>query len=267
MSVKQHLSERISNAKILKKSTHTEKRARKLYEKMEPILTPLKNLPIRDSGSTEEVFPLDDRDDNRDYIFRKITGPEDVQTLLTSLQDANEEKRWNIENWLSEAIDREYNIVEVRQYGDAEPAGFATYRCYFDTDIHGLYDSKATIHLSVGLETIYVRPSERGNGHSQALSWLIGNHVDKLLHALKNLPEEVRKDFSHLPVEVFVNGEAHSEGGARFLSRTFEQIESNLHFFELRKSWLQPVELTDNIDFSDYPDCGWSDEDDEGYKS
>lgn len=265
------LSSRISKRKGLEKAEKEADELTKLYESMESALSTLHQVDIHPHGYVEEIFPMEDRIDERPFLFRVVTQSDDVNALIKSLENTSTtERNWNVALWLSTGSERKGKIIAVSREGDDELAGFAVVRVYYDTDMHGILDEEPKIHLSVNLEAIYIRQSERGKGHSQALSYAIANHVDDLLYKLADLSKSERESFDHLPVEIFVNGEAHSAGGARFLHRTFDRIQSNLHFFNPENQWFKSPELFDNIDFSDFPDCGWNvkddDENDEEYE-
>lgn len=228
-----------------------------LYEKMHSALSELSCQKFRSQGSFDEIFPIKERDDDRPFLFRQIIDDDDVNQLIEALRNTSAvTDNWNGENWLSLSLEDEDRIIVVKREGDVLPAGFAAINIFFHTQMEGLLDHIPTIHLSVNLEAVYIRPDERGKGYSQALSWAIAEHVTDILHSLAELPQARRESFEHLTTEVFVNGAAHSEGGARFLSRTFERIERNLELFTTRSHWFKGIELTDNIDFRHYPDRG-----------
>lgn len=87
---------------------------------------------------------------------------------------------------------------------------------------------------------------------------MTGAHIDSIYQAVAEWSDPDRQYLEKLPFEIFIRGEAHSPGGARFMSRIIEEIECNLEMSNLDTTWkLIPI-LTDDCDFSDFPDEGFT---------
>ncbi len=212
------------------------------------MVSNLELLPIVDRGSAEEIFPGDDRDGEEGYSFRQIEGRQQIASLtreLSNLPRLND--RWPFDIWLDRAGDHASTIIEVRRENETTPAGFAI----IDTDLELEVEQKILL-LRLDLGSIYVTPSKRGQGHSKALSWAIGAHVDQVLSALAKAPQEDRVFLKDQKIEIFISGEAHSEGGARFLANTVEQIESNMAFIDLKNAWFEVPVVIDDVDLDKF---------------
>lgn len=257
------LASRITKAKSSRaKAKHDLQR--QAYEKLKPVLSSLCEHEIDLHASVEEIFPMEDRADDRSYSFRLVKTQADVETLIASLKPTQDNsEHWNVETWLNGSYEDGEQIIEVRRDGETEPAGFAAVMISFHRKLVDNQGEAPNMELTTNLEAIYVRPSERGKGHSEALSWAIGAHIDRILRGLADLKTTEREGLSGIDLEILVSGEAHSAGGARFLARTLENIESNLEYHPPKNHWVNSIGVLDNIDFSDYPDCGFSDNSDD----
>ena len=204
--------------------------------------------PIAEYGSSEEIFPYEGRDDEEGFSFRQIEGRQQIAHLTHELSKLpRENDRWPFDIWLDRAGDHASTIIEVRREGETTPAGFAI----IDADLE-LESDQQIILLRLDLDSIYVTPSKRGQGHSQALSWAIGVHVDQIMSALDKVPEESRAFLKDHKIEIFISGEAHSEGGARFLAEAVQQIESNMDFIALKNCWFGVPAVIDDVDLDKF---------------
>jgi GNAT superfamily N-acetyltransferase len=212
------------------------------------MVSELKLRPVVHHGSAEQIFPGDEREDDEGYSFRHIQGRQQVAHLtseLGALPRLND--RWPFDVWLDRAADHDSTIIEVRREGEPTPAGFAI----VNTELELEADQKMLV-LHLDLSSVYVTPSRRGQGHSQALSWAIGEHVDQILSALSHVPEESRTFLKDHKVEIFISGEAHSEGGAHFLAEAVEQIESNMEFVDLKNAWFEVPTVIDDVNLDKF---------------
>lgn len=215
---------------------------------------------VSEFGTVEMIFPAEDRPDDREFLFEVLTSKSAVEGLTATLKEhASPKERWNYEEWLQRASEDEKTIITVKHEGDDKPAGYAIIDAGLAIEDHAACATpRPTTYLTVSIDSVYVSPAERGNGHSQALSWAAGRYVDSIYHAVAQWTDPDRKYLEKLPFEIFIRGEAHSPGGARFMSRTVEEIECNLEMMEPDTTWhLIPI-LTDDCDFSDFPDEGFT---------
>lgn len=228
------------------------------------------NVVIPAEVESELIFPGEARDDERPYRFKEIKSPNDMAELAALLSEAADiEEPWNYEGWLNVEADGAVKIVAVQRVGEDKPAGFVVFSGLFDLHVFNgdeierattIDDVEASFYLTVSVDSVYISPGERGKGFSQALSWMVGNHADEMLRFLEgNLPEEYQQQIKLREVTVLVEGEAHSPGGARFLSRAVEELEAGVEFLGFgEQSWFPIVQVSNGIDFSDFPDRGWS---------
>jgi hypothetical protein len=100
-------------------------------------------------------------------------------------------------------------------------------------------------------------PKHRGAGFSKALAWAARELVDSVVDHLTEMQPEDRSPLLGLEFEILVRGEAHSAAGARYLASAVEKIESNMEFYNPEDDWLLYPAVTDDVDFSDFPSCGY----------
>lgn len=214
------------------------------------MLAQLVEQPIIEDGPAEEIFPSDDREDEAGFLFRQVSSRQEVAALAEIFKaQSGPKERWPFDIWLDRAFDHRSTIIEVKREGDDAPAGFAVIGTKLEVEDKTDADAQSTIVLRVDLNSVYVTPGKRGEGHAQALSWAIGKQVDRILYALAQAPASSRQSLKQHKVEIFIEGEAHSEGGANFLAGTVEQIESNMDFINLDKAWFDVPTVIDNIDY------------------
>lgn len=260
MTTVDHLNARIQSAK----RTHAPRSvaqhkadASRLNPKLEVLA---QSQHITASGTVDEIFPCEDRVDNRTFEFEIITNGTQLNVLkaqLKKMRDRGED--WPFADWLDGAHEDGDTILTVRRTGDRKPAGFTNIRTSLRLEDHSDEDtSKPVIYLNIALDAIYISPSERGEGHSQALSWAIARLANDIAYDLAEWNDPERERLEKYPVEISITGEAHSEGGARFLSRTIEKIESHMDQFDPKTTWDFVPTVTDRCDFSDYPNGGYT---------
>ncbi|TLX17182.1 hypothetical protein [Rhizobium sp. MHM7A] len=220
---------------------------------LDRLLAQLVEQPVVKDGTAEEIFPSDDRKDEAGFLFRQVSGRQQVAALTEIFKaQAGSKERWPFDIWLDRAFDHHSTIIEVKREGDELPAGFAVIATRLEVEGKTDADSQSTIALRVDLNSVYVTSERRGEGHSQALSWAIGKQVDRILYALAEAPASSRQSFKEHKVEIFIEGEAHSEGGANFLAGTVEQIESNMDFINLEKAWFDVPAVMDDVDYDKF---------------
>lgn len=214
---------------------------------------------IHARGSFEKVFGFEEPN-TRDFLFTSIKTKVELLALETHLKKyAKIEPEWPFSEWLRGTHEDGYIIIAVRLEGEPKPAGFATVRTNLAIEIPDEENSaRATTYLSLSLDTVYVAPAHREKGYSQALSWAAAQLANDITYALAEWPDPDRRHLEKYPVEIFISGEAHSPGGARYLSRTVDYIETNTEFFNPKSTWNFLPIISNHCDFSDYPDEGFS---------
>ncbi|MCS4089278.1 hypothetical protein [Rhizobium sp. BK176] len=232
-----------------------------MAEKYNPILAEVARQPVVPRGTVDEIFPMGDRTDQRDYIFNQVEGQTELDRLIEALKGDGGDEHWEYDKWLRSAAKHEKIVVEVKQEGDDKPAGFAIFGMTLAFEDHGDDEVESHLYLTLDLAAIYLSPCHRGRGFSAALSWAVGYQVETVIEALKELAEEKQPSAPEGGLEIFISGEAQSAGGARYLATTVERIKSNLEFLSFEAGWAGDIDVIDDIDFSDFPDCGFSEED------
>lgn len=218
------------------------------YNAFEQMVSGMKRHPTFIYGSAEEIFPGEEREDRAGYAFSQVEGRQQIDRLKGELSELPGSKdRWPFDVWLDLAGDREATIIEVKQEGNLIPAGFAVIKMDLE-----LESNQNTVLIRLDLNSVYVTPSERGKGHSQALCWAVGMQVNRILSTLAQVPEESRGFLKDHKIEIFITGEAHSEGGARFLTNVVEQIESNMAFIDLKNAWFEVPVVIDDVDLDKF---------------
>lgn len=89
---------------------------------------------------------MDDRADARDYLFKQVMGPGEIEDLIATLQRSSaDNERWEYDKWLLHSVENEKMVLEVRQEGDEEPAGFAIFSTQLAFEDHGMRSSRSYI--------------------------------------------------------------------------------------------------------------------------
>lgn len=215
---------------------------------------------VPERGVVDEVFLGDDVEDDRDFTFTRITRNKKSQALIDALiADADTQERWDFKGWLNRGLANRQTVIGVQREGQPGIAGFVILSTALDVrDLK----KEPNIVLDVHLEAVYILPKFRRQGFSQALSWVAAMYVDSVIDQVNDMPKADRMVIEDLEFELFIRGEAHSAGGARFLSETVDWITSNVEMDMFLEDRLRPT-VIDDVDFSDFPDCGFGDEGDE----
>lgn len=209
-------------------------------------------------GATEEVFPLEDVADVRDFVFTRIVNRSVAKAFIEALRcEADPSEQWPFDKWLLRSVDQKKTVLAVHREGDLGFAGFAVVGTNLAVEDHDMVELSPTLYLSVDLAAVYVLPKHRGEGFSTALAWAAGKLVDSVVDHLTEMPPEDREPLLGLEFEIFIRGEAHSAAGARYLASAVEEIESNMEFYDPEDDWLLHPTVTDDVDFSDFPCCGY----------
>ena len=213
---------------------------------------------IPEWGSVEEIFPGDDVDDERVFSFAKISDFKMLMPLLESLSKGSDPgEAWDFQGWLKRGLTDRNTVVAVRSEDDPDYAGFAIFSTTLAVEHNAADDETDPILcLSADLEAVYILPSYRKQGFSEALSWAVGRYVNSVLRHVNEMPAGDRDVFANLEFQLFIQGEAQSAGGARFLSNTLDEIASNIEMTLYGVDALIPS-IFDDVDFSDFPDCGF----------
>jgi hypothetical protein len=214
---------------------------------MDRSLAQVVKQPITQRGFAEEIFADDEKRNEADFLFRQVKGGQEVADLTNTLKAQTGPKdRWPFDVWLDRANDKGWTIIEVRREGEDLPAGFTVIGTDLRRKDRIVADGPSTVVLNVDLNSVYVTPSKRGGGYSQALSWAIGKQVEHIVRTLARSPATS----CHLgdQVKILIEGEAHSEGGPKFLGGTVERIEANVHSMNLEQAWFDLPTVIDDVD-------------------
>lgn len=203
-------------------------------------------------GSVEDIFPLENRR-NRDFLFEKIGSPDAANKAIETFDGAADpDERWKYRDWLTEAVEKGMTVIAVRRKGDDEVAGFSIFFTALEVADYKSIESDPRIVLGVDLEAVYLSPSYRGRGYSEALSWATAKHVESITDLLNGMTADEREPVEGLELEIFVRGEAHSRGGSRFLAKVVEEINCNVEMDCPADPWLGMPVITDDIDYDEY---------------
>lgn len=263
MNTTEILKTRIQEAGSKKKSSFNPNLG---YEKIASLLNPKlealsQEKPFRKQIWVDEVFGGRKRQYKRDFVFQVLKTEHEIEALRQNLeQNAHPNEEWDLRNWLLSAHKSSSTILTVKRDRDREFAGFATLDISVELENHADEDETPdpTLFLNVWLDTVYIQPTKRGYGFSEALSFTIADHVDDIARAVVEWNDPHRKYLEKYPFEIGVSGEAHSAGGARYITRTLENIKSRLDFFEVESTWEVIPELTNFSDCSDFTNGGFS---------
>lgn len=215
-------------------------------------LTQLVKQQVIDRGLAEEIFPGEGRRTDASFIFRQVKGGQEIANLTNTLRaQPGQKDRWPFDVWLDQANDKSWTVIEVRREDEDVPAGFAVIVTNLRLENRTVTNGQPTVVLSLDLKSVYVVPSKRGEGHCQALSWAIGKQVDSILRALAH-PPTLSCQLDGARVEILIEGEAHSESGAKFLVGTFEQIGSNINLLNVDGAWYGMPTVINGVDIDKY---------------
>lgn len=222
------------------------------FDSMGRSLAQLVRQPVIDRGLAEEIFPGEGRRTDASFIFRQVKGGQEIANLTNTLRaQLGQKDRWPFDVWLDRANDKSWTVIEVRREDEDVPAGFAVIVTDLRLENRTVTNRQSTVVLSLDLNSVYVVPSKRGEGHSQALSWAIGKQVDHILQALAQSPAS-NYQLDVPQVEILIEGEAHSESGAKFLTGTFERIECNINLMNVDGAWFDMPTVIDGIDIDKF---------------
>jgi hypothetical protein len=239
------LNDRIRSAKNIKSPV--------VETSVDELLANLSVQPVSEHGTAEEILCEENRENEPGFQFRQISSKEDVAYLIELFEkQAGPKERWPFDIWLERAVDYQSMIIEVKRDDEDAPSGFAVINAKLELGCKADGAAESIIVLHVNLNSVYVAPGKRGKGHSQALSWAIGKQVNQVLHALAEVPSSSQELLQAGKVEIFIEGEAHSEGGANFLAGTVEHIKSNMDFINLEKAWFNVPQVIDDVDLDKF---------------
>ncbi|MBY3151414.1 hypothetical protein HFO56_03300 [Rhizobium laguerreae] len=228
-----------------------------MTKKYNPILRKISQQTIVSRGTVDEIFPMGGHADQRDYYFRQVVGSAEIEGLISTLGRRAVDENWQYERWLRHSLEHGKIVVEVKQDGDAEPAGFAIFAAQLSVEDYGDDEVEPQLYLAIDLAAIYISPSQRNRGFSEALSWAVAYHVELMVDDLKRLPKARRPPLEGEGLKAVFTGDAQSAGGARFLANTVEKIETNLEHIRFKAGWAGIVNVIDDINFTEFPDQGF----------
>lgn len=231
-----------------------------------PKLRALATQEVYPRGTTDEVSYEFAHNDDRDFHFKQVKDASEAEALVETLrQRADGSERWKFDRWLENGIKHQQTIIEVRRSGDETPAGYAIIHTDLGVEKALSGKFKPNFYLSLDLAAIYISPECRGMGFSSALRWAVASYVEDIIAAVEKMPSEDRASLEGMNLEVFLTGEAQSAGGARYLSSVLDKIEEYATYYLEEERWFGAVTVIDDIDFSDFPDCGYGTEAEEDY--
>jgi hypothetical protein len=166
----------------------------------------------------DEIFPMDDRADPRDYYFRQLTGADEIEGLIAVLGRHANGEHWEYESWLRRSHEQNKIIVEVKQEGDAEPAGFAVFAARVTIEDHGDEEPEPKLYLTLDLAAVYVSPHRRNSGFRVRFHGPSATTSTRSLKNCKISPRPINHRYAR--ASSYSYRERRSPQGALAISRT-----------------------------------------------
>ncbi len=236
------------------------------YDEVEMLINPKLEALCREKSISQriwvdQVFGGRKKPYKRDFILKVLEKDREVKSFEEILKAADvDHPIWDQCNWLLSAHNRSSTILAIKRDRDNDFAGFATFEVNLTLENHADEEEEPdpTLYLNVWLDTVYMLPSKRGRGFSEALSYAISEYVDDIAHAVVEWEDPARKYLERYPLTVAISGEAHTAGGARYLTRTVENIRSRIQCFESDSSWEVIPGVENYCDCSDFNNGGFT---------